>query len=163
MKPNPLSSLNHFTVPVAMARNISARIRHMGEIITGDGYAVGNVDDLGEGPGFRKVRSPLGVTAFGVNAIVLPPGIETGVHFHEHQEELYIVLRGRLEIVLNDGEVQTLEPGGLARVDPSTPRQLRNASDAEVVYICVGGKDGYVGGDGLLPEGETGQPRPVAQ
>ena len=39
------------------------------ELVEGDGYTVANVDGLGEGPGFRKVRGALGVTAFGVNAI----------------------------------------------------------------------------------------------
>ena len=33
-------------------------------------YAFGSLDELGEGYGFRKVRKPLGVNAFGVNAIV---------------------------------------------------------------------------------------------
>ncbi|MGZ8692929.1 MAG: hypothetical protein ACXWZT_09375 [Gaiellaceae bacterium] len=40
------------------------------------GYAFSSVDELGEGFGFRSVRRPLGVTAFGVNAIVFPPGFE---------------------------------------------------------------------------------------
>jgi signal transduction histidine kinase len=51
----------------------------------GTGWAVGSIDGLGEGPGFRKIRSALGVTAFGVNAIVLPPGFETNRHYHERQ------------------------------------------------------------------------------
>jgi hypothetical protein len=35
-------------------------------------------------------------------------------------------------------------------------RSLRNASESEdAVYLCVGGAGGYVGRDGLLPEGET--------
>ena len=35
-------------------------------------------------------------------------------------------------------------------------RKLRNLSDSEdAVYVVVGGKDGYVGRDGKLPEGET--------
>ena len=42
-------------------------------VTKGEGYAVANLGDLGEGPGFRKIRKELGVTAFGVNAIVLPP------------------------------------------------------------------------------------------
>ena len=50
-----------------------------------EGWAVSNVDRLGEGPGFGKIRTPLGVTAFGINAIVLPTGIETGRHLHERQ------------------------------------------------------------------------------
>ena len=40
----------------------------------GEGWSVGSVDGLGDGPGFRKIRSELGVQAFGVNAVVLPPG-----------------------------------------------------------------------------------------
>jgi hypothetical protein len=38
------------------------------------GHGFGTIDELGEGYGFRKVRVPLGVTAFGANVIVYPPG-----------------------------------------------------------------------------------------
>jgi quercetin dioxygenase-like cupin family protein len=120
----------------------------------GEGYAVGHLDDLGDGPGFRKVRQGLGVTAFGVNAIIIPPGIETGFHFHDTQEELYFVHRGTIEMEFGDGAVQTLREGGLARVDAATPRKVRNPGDVEAVYLCAGGKDGYVGRDGRAPEGE---------
>ena len=119
------------------------------------GYAFGSLDELGDGPGVRKVRRALGVQAFGVNAVVLPPGYQSGRHFHERQEELYIVLRGEIEFALGE-EKRTLGPGGLARVDPQTVRGYRNASDSEeAVYVCVGGAGGYVGRDGVLPEGET--------
>jgi quercetin dioxygenase-like cupin family protein len=121
----------------------------------GDGWAVGSVDGLGEGPGFRKIRSELGVQAFGVNAVVLPPGYESGLHFHERQEELYIVLAGEIEFKLGD-ERRTLQAGGLVRVDPSTVRGYRNTSESDdAIYVCVGGAGGYVGRDGKLPEGET--------
>jgi uncharacterized cupin superfamily protein len=115
----------------------------------GDGWAVGSVDGMGEGPGFRKVRRELGVEAFGVNAVVLPPGYESRVHYHERQEELYVVLRGEMEIKLGE-ERRVLGPGGLARVDPGTVRSLRNTSDSEeATYLCVGGEGGYVGRDGV--------------
>jgi mannose-6-phosphate isomerase-like protein (cupin superfamily) len=120
----------------------------------GEGYAVANLDDLGEGPGFRKVRKGLDVTAFGVNAIVLPPGIETGFHYHDEQEELYFLHSGTLEIEFGDGQVERLEAGGLARVDAATVRKLRNVGDIDAVYLIAGGKDGYVGRDGRVPEGE---------
>ena len=126
---------------------------HM-SISTGDGYAVANLDDLGSGYGFRKIRSDLGVTAFGVNAIVLPPGYQTPQHFHERQEELYFVHRGTIEIIFGDGTSELLEAGGLARVDPGTIRSLKNAGDGDAVYLCAGGKDGYVGRDGRNPESE---------
>jgi len=122
----------------------------------GAGWACASLDGLGEGPGFRKIRGPLGVTAFGVNAIVLPPGYATGSHFHDEQEELYFVHSGRVAIEFGDGGVQELEAGGLAWVDAPTERRLRNLSETEeAVYLIVGGKDGYVGRDGKLSEGET--------
>jgi mannose-6-phosphate isomerase-like protein (cupin superfamily) len=122
----------------------------------GEGYAVANLSYLGQGPGFRKIRKALGVTAFGVNAIVLPPSYETGRHYHEEQEELYFLHSGRVAIEFGDGSSHELEPGGLAWVDASTVRRLRNLSDSEeATYVIVGAKDGYVGRDGRQPEGET--------
>jgi quercetin dioxygenase-like cupin family protein len=125
-------------------------------VTKGDGYALANLSDLGEGPGFRKIRAPLGVTAFGVNGIVLPPSYETGRHYHDEQEELYFLHSGEIEIEFGDGSSHKLKPGGLAWVDAPTVRKVRNTSDTEeAVYVVVGGKDGYVGRDGRQPEGET--------
>jgi len=119
--------------------------------IKGEGWAAASIDDLGDGPGFRKVRSALGVTEFGVNAIVLPPGYTSRRHYHERQQELYLVLEGHIEFELDEAR-HTLGPGGLVRVDPPTVRALRNMSDTEeAVYFCVGGQGGYVGRDGQVP------------
>src|SRR3954451_306917 len=85
-------------------------------VTEGDGYAVGSIDGIGDGPGFRKIRRAPGVEHFGVNAVVLPPGVETGFHYHYEQQELYIVLSGTLEIRFGDGTSHRLEQGGLARV-----------------------------------------------
>jgi quercetin dioxygenase-like cupin family protein len=128
---------------------------------SGSGYAVAQLDDLGDGPGFRKVRKGLGVNAFGVNAIVLPPGIETGFHYHDEQEELYFVHRGTIEMEFGDGTIERLAEGGLARVDAATPRKVRNVGDVDAVYLISGGKDGYIGRDGRVPEGEEQRVRAV--
>ncbi len=123
-------------------------------VTAGDGYAIANLADLGEGPGFRKIRRALGVTAFGINAIVLPPSHETGSHYHDRQEELYFLHRGQVAIEFGDGTIFELRPGGLAWVDAPTVRRIRNLSDSEeAVYVIVGGEDGYVGRDGKLPGG----------
>ncbi|HEY5976584.1 MAG TPA: cupin domain-containing protein [Solirubrobacterales bacterium] len=125
-------------------------------VTKGDGYAVAQLDGLGEGPGFRKIRKELGVTAFGVNAIVLPPTYETGSHYHDEQEELYFLHSGEIQFTFGDGTTQKLTAGGLAWVDAPTHRKVKNLSDTEeAVYVVVGGKDGYVGRDGKLAEGET--------
>jgi mannose-6-phosphate isomerase-like protein (cupin superfamily) len=122
----------------------------------GEGWAAAHLDALGKGPGFRKVRQALGVNAFGVNAIVLPPGYATGSHYHDEQEELYFLHSGRVRFEFGDGSSQDLEPGGAVRVSAATHRRVRNLSDSEeAVYLVVGGKGGYVGRDGKLAEGET--------
>jgi mannose-6-phosphate isomerase-like protein (cupin superfamily) len=127
----------------------------MTETTAGDGWAVGSLDGMGEGPGFRKVRKELGVTAFGVNAVVMPPGYASGRHLHERQEELYFVHRGTVEFTLGEDTV-ALRPGAFLRVDPATVRSMRNPSETEdAVFVAIGGAGGYVGRDGMLPEGET--------
>jgi mannose-6-phosphate isomerase-like protein (cupin superfamily) len=109
---------------------------------------------MGDGPGFRKVRRDLGVTAFGINAVVLPPGYETGVHFHDQQEETYFVHQGTVEFRFGDGTTHTVGPGGLARVDPATHRGMRNVGQSDAVVLIAGGKDGYVGRDGQAVGGD---------
>jgi quercetin dioxygenase-like cupin family protein len=127
--------------------------------VEGDGYAVGHLDGLGEGWGFRKVRKGLGINAFGVNAIVMPPGYAAGRHKHQKQEELYFVHRGRIAIEFGDGSEHVLDEGGVAWVAPDTVRRVRNLDDsADSVYLAVGAADGYVGRDGVEVEGEN--PRP---
>jgi quercetin dioxygenase-like cupin family protein len=135
---------------------VIVRRTDVGDVRTGEGWSAAHLDDLGEGPGFRKVRPALGVDAFGVNAIVLPPAYATGQHYHERQQELYVVLRGEVEFTLGDGEAVTLGEGGLIRVDAPTVRAVRNTSaEADAMYLCVGGDGGYVGRDGRRP-GEAG-------
>jgi mannose-6-phosphate isomerase-like protein (cupin superfamily) len=136
--------------------------RAVREPVEGDGYAVANLDGLGEGYGFRKVRRELGVREFGINAIVLPGGWETGRHFHERQQELYFVHSGELEIEFGDRTVHRLGPGGVARVDAETVRKIRNRGPGDATYVIVGAEGGYVGRDGRLPEGEEDQrARPI--
>jgi quercetin dioxygenase-like cupin family protein len=120
----------------------------MVEPTRGEGYAISSLDDMGDGPGFRKVRRELGVTAFGINAIVLPQGYSTGVHYHDEQEETYFVHQGTVEFRFGDGNAYTVGPGGLARVDAATHRGMRNAGEGEAIVLVAGGKDGYVGRDG---------------
>ncbi|HEX5309674.1 MAG TPA: cupin domain-containing protein [Solirubrobacteraceae bacterium] len=121
-------------------------------VTVGEGYAIGTIDDAGEGYGFRKVRRALGVTAFGVNALVRPPGYETKWHFHETQEELYFVHQGAIEMQFGDGTSHRLEAGCFARVDASTIRRIKILGPGETIYISAGGRDGYVRHDGRTPE-----------
>ena len=112
-------------------------------------YAFGSLDELGEGPGFRKIRAALGVSAFGINAIVMPPGHDGFLHFHDTQDELYFVHRGRVEVEV-EGEKRVLGEGGLFHVEATTARKVSNPFDEDAVLLAIGGKDGYVARDGHM-------------
>ena len=112
-------------------------------------HAFSSLDELGKGPGFRKVRAPLGVTAFGVNAVVYPPGFEGFEHYHDTQDELYFVHRGTATFTI-DGAEHEVGEGGIVHVESTTPRMISNRTDDELVLLIVGGKGGYVGRDGQL-------------
>jgi mannose-6-phosphate isomerase-like protein (cupin superfamily) len=112
-------------------------------------HSFSSIDELGDGPGFRKVRQTLGVTAFGVNAVVYPPQFEGFLHYHDMQDELYFVHRGRVRVEV-EGETRDVGEGGIFHVESTTPRKVSNPFDDEAVLFIVGGKDGYVERDGHM-------------
>ena len=127
-------------------RETSVSVRAMG-------YAFGSFEEMGDGP-FRKVRRELGVQAFGVNVLVLPPGIEGRAHYHAEQDELYFVHKGRARIEVG-GESRDLGPGGMCHVESTTPRRVTSVGDEDLVMLVVGAKEGYVGRDGRPAEPGT--------
>jgi mannose-6-phosphate isomerase-like protein (cupin superfamily) len=112
-------------------------------------YGFSSLDELGEGPGFRKIRAAVGVTAFGINGIVMPPGHEGFHHFHDTQDELYFVHRGRVQVEV-EGETRVLGEGGIFHVESTTPRKVSNPFEEEAVLLAIGGKGGYVERDGHM-------------
>jgi uncharacterized cupin superfamily protein len=126
------------------------------EVVTGEGYAVGNIGALGDGGGFRKIRAAFGVQGLGINVIVMPATFAGRRHYHYEQEETYFVHSGHAELEFGDGSVHRLGPGGVARIDAATVRRIRNVGDDDLVYLAVGAKDGYVENDGhLMPSEDT--------
>jgi quercetin dioxygenase-like cupin family protein len=122
------------------------------------GYAISSLDEMGDGYGFRKIRHALGVTAFGINAIVIPPGYASGIHYHDEQEETYFVHQGQVEFRFGDGTTHELGPGGVVRVSPKTHRGFRNSGYDDAIVIVAGGKDGYIGRDGQAVGGSGDGP-----
>ncbi len=121
-------------------------------------HAFSSLDELGDGYGFRKVRKALGVEAFGVNAIVYPPRYEGPEHYHDTQDELYFVHKGRIRVDV-DGESHELGEGGLFHASATTPRRISNAGDEDAIVFVVGGSGGYVERDGHLVNPEVDLPR----
>jgi mannose-6-phosphate isomerase-like protein (cupin superfamily) len=113
------------------------------------GYSFSSIDELGSGPGFRKVRHALGITAFGCNLIVYPPGQQGFLHYHDTQDELYFIHSGTALFEV-DAEERLLGAGGLCHVESTTPRKVSNPGEEDLVMLVVGGKDGYVERDGHM-------------
>jgi mannose-6-phosphate isomerase-like protein (cupin superfamily) len=120
-------------------------------------FAYVSIDELGTGV-FRKVRQALGVTAFGVNAMVLPAQTGWFEHFHDEQDELYFVHSGLAGFEV-DGERFELGPGGACHVESTSPRRVWNAGDETLVLLVVGGKAGYIGRDAHMVDPEDEERR----
>jgi len=115
----------------------------------------------------RRARASLGVTAWGMQVFVLPPGFDRyPEHLHDatagdaDQEEVYIPLEGSATLVAGD-ERYELVPGVMARVGPEQRRRLEVGPDG-LRYIALGGVPGTFRASawtelgGPLPTGAAG-------
>jgi mannose-6-phosphate isomerase-like protein (cupin superfamily) len=103
--------------------------------------------DLEAAERFVALRRELGVTSFGMNQILLRPGQRGRIHRHARQEEVYLVLRGTLTLLL-EGEVLELGEGELIRVAPDLRRQLVNRGPGLLAIVALGGSGEHEGRDG---------------
>ncbi len=95
----------------------------------------------------RRARAELGVTAWGMQVLTLPPNWD-GYPLHHHgadaydadQEEVYIPIEGSATLVA-DGSEYDLRPGVMARVGPDQMRTIRPGADG-VRFIALGGRPG---------------------
>jgi mannose-6-phosphate isomerase-like protein (cupin superfamily) len=96
------------------------------------------------GGALARVRAELGITAFGVQVVDLPPdsGDLAPEHDHRHdgQEELYLLLSGSGEVVVPDGSV-ALDPETFLRLGPAVRRRIRSGPEGARV-LMIGGVSG---------------------
>jgi hypothetical protein len=108
--------------------------------------AIDDMDPIHEGL-VRRARAQLGVTAWGMQVLTLPPNWD-GYPEHNHdadafdpnQEEVYIPLAGSAQLVVG-GEEFELRPGVMARLGPA---QLRRIVPGEqgIRFVALGGRPG---------------------
>ena len=109
------------------------------------GYSMVNVDEIeGGGPmgAFHFVRRELGVEAFGINWIDLPPGAEGFEHDEadSEQEEVNVVVRGS-GVYRVDGKDIPVQAGTFMRFDPETTR-VPVAGPEGMTLVAVGARRG---------------------
>ena len=89
---------------------------------------------------WQPLNGPLGVTAVGVNAVVMEPGEELDIEHDEtasgHQE-IYVVVTGRAAFRLGDEEVEAAPGQVVSVVDPALTRSYR-ALEPETRIVCFG-------------------------
>ncbi len=67
------------------------------------------------------------------------PGDQLSYHIHEQQEELFYVVEGTGQMLVgSDRELVEIPEGGFFKPGIKTPRQLRNDTDEESVWLIVG-------------------------
>jgi uncharacterized cupin superfamily protein len=88
----------------------------------------------------RALGDPCGLTQFGANLVLLPPGCWSSQrHWHSHEDELVFVVSGELTLVTDAGE-QRLGPGMIAGFPAGEPNghHLVNRSDRPATYLEIG-------------------------
>jgi mannose-6-phosphate isomerase-like protein (cupin superfamily) len=109
---------------------------------------------------FVPLRRALGVTSFGLNQMLLRPGERGRIHRHERQEEVYLVLSGRLTVEI-EGEPHDLAAGELMRVAPGVRRRVLNLGPEVVSVLAIGGGGEHQGRDGhAYADWDDDDPRP---
>ena len=126
-------------------------------------YTVKRIDEMEAAfrGAFKRARAELGVEAFGMQVMDLPPNLE---RFPEHdhaesgQEEVYAVMRGSGAIEV-DGERVALDPETIIRVGPNAKRKIYTGPEGMRV-LAIGG----VPGEPYEPSelGKLGAPDPMA-
>ena len=84
-----------------------------------------------------ELHDQLGLTGAEISVNNLPAGAGVPfVHYHHKNEEIYMILSGRGQAVL-DGETVALNAGDWLRIAPETRRQFSAAVDSAISYICI--------------------------
>jgi mannose-6-phosphate isomerase-like protein (cupin superfamily) len=89
---------------------------------------------------WQALNAPLGVTGFGINAIVCDPGEEIDTVHDEGdtgQHEAYIVVAGRAEFQIGDETLEAAAGSVVAAPDPAVTRGFR-ALEPGTRIVCVG-------------------------
>jgi len=80
----------------------------------------------------KELSAPLSF----VHYTVLPPGTSIGLHTHENNQELYIILEG-CGVTELDGEKRQVKKGDVLLNKPFGAHSLFNLSDSEELKILV--------------------------
>jgi len=110
-------------------------------------------------PGKLFLKEPLELTSVEVSVNKDKPG--TGMSFfhrHKDNEEVYIFVKGKGEMVIDDERFEVKE-GSVVKVNPEAKRSWWNTGDEDLLYIVIQGAQGSMPNttieDGVLMDGQV--------
>ena len=111
-----------------------------------DGVTIRRREDLERTGNWLLARRSLGLSAFGMNLVEIPPGERIPEHdeIDRDQEEVFVVLDGSPSLVVDGREIET-PAGTFARLDPHLSRTVVNHGEepASVLIVSAPRNSGY--------------------
>jgi quercetin dioxygenase-like cupin family protein len=103
-----------------------------------EGVTIRRREDLERTGEWLLVRRSLGVEAFGINLVEIPPGERIPEHDEtaRDHEELFLVLEGSPSLVVDGREIEA-PAGTFARLDPHLSRTVVNHGDEPAAVLIV--------------------------
>lgn len=89
-----------------------------------------------------RLAKPLGLTQFGVNLVILDPGMQSSLrHWHLAEDEFVFVLSGEVVLIDENGEHRLAEEDFVAfPAGAPNAHHLENRSDAPARLLVVGSR-----------------------
>jgi len=111
-----------------------------------EGVTIRRREDMERTGNWLLVRRSLGLDAFGMNLVEIPPGERIPEHDEtdRDQEEVFLVLEGSPALVVDGREIEA-PAGTFARLDPGLRRTVVNNGDdpAAVLIMSAPRSSGY--------------------
>jgi uncharacterized cupin superfamily protein len=111
-----------------------------------DGLTIRRREELERTGNWLLARRSLGLSAFGINLVEIPPGERIPEHDEtgRDQEEVFVVLSGSPTLLV-DGVRHDAPAGTFARLDPQLRRTVVNDGDepASVLIVSAPRSSGY--------------------
>ena len=83
------------------------------------------------------LQNLLGLAGLEMSLNVVPPGKGLPfLHRHQHNDEVYVVVGGRGQFLV-DGDCIDVAEGSVLRMSPPASRAWRNNSDAPLYFLCI--------------------------
>jgi uncharacterized cupin superfamily protein len=92
------------------------------------------------GRSWRDIAEAVGLSQFGANLCTLEPGAWSSQrHWHSAEDELVVMLSGRL-VLVEEGSETEMRPGDIAtfRAGDANGHHLQNRSDTPATFLAIG-------------------------